>query len=147
MPPAVSLYVLSFLHLVWSHAGKNSLLDLYKASFYSYNATKYAGTCVRACFHCQMYNSHTGRPNCPPNRHIRANSPNELAYLDIVSIDSGIYKGKKYTDLLAIMDSFSHYCSVLPIENQKTSTIVSALKNHWYSFPVPVRCHFDNYLD
>ena len=141
---ALALYVLGYMHLVYGHIGQAHLLHLFTNSFKCSFSSKLARAVIKGCFACSMYDADAGPPKCVPGRLARAPAPGVQAYVDIVKLDPGMVDKRPFSDLLAILDSYSNYISVIPIRDHTIPTIMRAFKTHMYTFPAPQRIHMDN---
>ena len=127
---------MAYMHLVSAHLGQNYLAQMFSATYKCFNMTKLVRIVIKSCSHCQVY-EHKGFKYVQPGRLPRASRPFERCYMDIVKIPPGKLQKRTYQYVLGILDDFSGFLTLLPLENQTTSTVLKGLRRLWSQQPVP----------
>lgn len=127
------------------HYGMNSTFRKMKQRFYFPHMYHFIAAKVNNCIPCIAKKAHMPKPSHAQHRE-ELSYFGQRVYTDVVGPLSGSrYNGKICRYLLTIQDGYTRYLVAIPIEDQKTETIVKALIDGWiYTFGVMETLHSDN---
>ena len=91
LTPVAALTVITTLHLIYGHAGKNHLEYYFSASFKCSNRRELVYTVIEGCNPCRLYKWNAQR-QAPPGRFAIPEGPAERYHADIVELPAGPVK-------------------------------------------------------
>lgn len=127
------------------HYGMNSTYRKMRNRFYFPNMYHYIAARVNNCVPCITKKSTVPKAEHQQHRE-QLSYFGQRVYIDVVGpLTAASYQGKACKFLLTIQDGFTRYLVAVPIPDQVTSTIVTALMERWiYVHGVCETLHSDN---
>ena len=137
VPPALRKRILEHYHNLSNiHNGELRMTVMIKRTFYWYKMHADINLFCRTCKTCQMSgnkrkNKRAGLLKLFPARHF-----NEMVAVDLVGPLPVTISENRY--LVTMIDRFTRYCRLIPVNNIKAITVVKAILNEWlYRLGIP----------
>ena len=143
LTPVAALTVISTLHLIYGHAGKNHLEYYFAASFKCSNRRELVYEVVEGCGPCTLYKWNLQK-QAPPGRFAIPEKAAERYHADIVELPAGPINGGTYRHYIGIVDAYSSMMVIYPVRNQTSRTILMAFEHIFSMYPAPTTLCLDN---
>ena len=138
IPTSLRPLLMTYLHddSIAGHLGAEKTLALISRKYYWDGMHRDVHDYVRSCDSCQQRNTSRHHPGLPIGRPSAATFPFEKIAIDVLGPLPVTSRKNRYC--LCIIDIFSRYPIIIPVPNQRTSTIATALTEKVfleYGFP------------
>ena len=143
LPPVAAVTVITTLHLIYGHAGKNHLEYYFSASFKCSNRRELVYAVIEGCNPCRLYKWNALK-QAPPGRFSIPERPAERYHADIVELPAGPINNTTYKYFLGIIDAYSSLFLIYPIKNQTSKVILTAFEHIFSLYPPPRVLCLDN---
>jgi transposase InsO family protein len=132
---------IQFYHKLLAHLGVQKVYDVISNEFFWPSMLRDIKFALSECIYCAKYKHKNGRLQAPMTQDIPTRRFERIA-LDISGPFQRTRSNNQY--VLAIVDYFSKYCSLIPLRNIDAKTIATKLFNKWIvHFGVPGKIHTD----
>ena len=143
LPPVAALTVITTLHLIYGHPGKNHLEYYFSASFKCSSRRELVYAVIEGCNPCRLYKWNALK-QAPPGRFSIPEGPAERYHADIVELPAGPINNTTYKYFLGIIDAYSSLFLIYPIRNQTSRVILTAFEHIFSLYPPPRVLCLDN---
>jgi hypothetical protein len=138
IPTSLRPLLMTYLHddSIAGHLGAEKTLALISRKYYWDGMYRDVHEYVRSCDSCQQRNTSRHPPGLPIGRPSAATFPFEKIAIDVLGPLPMTSRKNRYC--LCVVDIFSRYPIIIPVPNQRTSTIATALTEKVfleYGFP------------
>lgn len=142
IPRTLLIRVVTTYHVDQAHLGRDKLVALIRAQYWSPYISEVISDICSACPTCQTTKI-TGVMISPPMLKIQCSYPFELVSMDLLNLP---ITPRRFCCCLVIIDHFSKWLSVVPLTDKTSNSVVSALKTRVLpSLPaIPNRILTDN---
>ena len=143
LTPVPALTVLTTLHLIYGHAGKNQLEFYFSASFKCKNRRELAYSLIEGCGPCVLYKWNVQK-QALPGRFVIPEKPHIRYHADIVEFPPGIINKSTYKYYLGVIDAYSSFLMLYHVKSQTTKDILHAFEHLFCMCPPPNTLCLDN---
>ncbi len=140
----MAMRIFTQIHFM-THCSAQKLIKITSRFYYVKRIKDIAEKVCSACHFCAVTRERS-KPNFLPGMIPRGTKPLEHLSLDFVTFSRKRFSdGRTYIGFLNCMDHYSHFTFAIPVTNQKTSTVISLLRQiHQYFGLHGSTLHFDN---
>lgn len=129
LPKTITWRILMKIHQLLVHFGTDKVIAFAEQHFYGFNIAKVARDVVASCKLC-IATKHYQRATEGTQYFNLPNAPGMVVSLDIFGPLPKTREGYRY--LLVLMDQFSKYTRLYPMDNQILETIVTILQDQYF---------------
>ncbi|CAH8556952.1 unnamed protein product [Dicrocoelium dendriticum] len=141
VPHSMVREVLSDLHKEMGHAGINKMDEAVRRRFWWPHQRRDVINYCQACEECGTFKN-PRIVNRAPLQPMVAGYPNEIVGVDLIGPLPETPRGNRF--ILVMIDYFTKWCEAIPIRQADTSTVATALVNHWVChWGAPGQLHSD----